>query len=444
MNYFVELFKELNNKGIHYSVLRNWESLPESSGGHDIDIWVSSSNLSLFISVLDNIATMHEGYKVSYTYSKDCPRYLYLSKDWGIQYDVHIEDTQYRNAPYMKGAMIDNNTSDYRGVKVLKPSIEGFVSFFKEVLNNGSCKEEYCENATNVVSRTAPETLDSYLECFSTTTRSLIIEKLKEPDYTSKVLKQIRTRCIKDISTLSASYSYYWQRILRISAAIGFNNTLKKPGYVIAVMGTDGSGKSTIIDAITPWLEEAFHHGVIYRHLRPTVIPDLGVLLGKRKSESGRIVTNPHEHKPSRLVGSLIKWGYYLLDYTWGYLKLVWPQVSFKSKLFIFDRYYYDYYIDQRRMGISLPRWIIRFGALFVPKPDLVICLGGDSKKIYERKPETSLNEVTRQVEALMTFCTNRGNAVWVDTTTNIEDTIALTKRAILDMMSKRYNDIGL
>ena len=57
----------------------------------------------------------------------------------------------------------------------------------------------------------------------------------------------------------------------------------KRPGYVIAVEGTDGSGKSFIINSITPVLNEAFHNGVVYNHLRPSAIPDLGVVLGKKK-----------------------------------------------------------------------------------------------------------------------------------------------------------------
>ena len=433
MEYYKILFKELNNKGIHYSVLRNWETLPETSGGHDIDIWVRKADLDEFIIVLNSVAGQNGGSMVSYIYSKDCPRYLFLGKEWGIQYDVHIEDAQYRNSSYIKGTTIENHTFLHNGVKVLAPDVDGLISFFKEVLNNATCKKNYCENATKVIIESDGSLIDSYLDCFHPATRMYIVNCLKEKNYSNTILKQVRKKCVSNIVSISAIFSYYWQRCLRVL------RLFKRPGYMISVMGTDGSGKSTVIDAITPWLDEAFHHGVIYRHLRPTVIPDLGIILGKRKSEPGRVVTNPHAHKPSGLFGSLVKWGYYLIDYTFGYLKLVWPQVSFKSKLFIFDRYYYDYYVDQKRMGVSLPKWLICLGELFVPTPDMIICLGGNPQKIYERKPETSLNEVTRQVDALKSFCSKRKNGVWIDTTTSIEETISSTKDAILKMMSSRY-----
>jgi thymidylate kinase len=74
-----------------------------------------------------------------------------------------------------------------------------------------------------------------------------------------------------------------------------------------------------------------------------------------------------------------------------------------------------------------------------VPKPDLIICLGGDPHKIYERKPETSIEEVTRQIDALNTFCMKKKNAVWVDTTQPIEKSVNDVMAAIVEMMSKRF-----
>lgn len=53
-------------------------------------------------------------------------------------------------------------------------------------------------------------------------------------------------------------------------------------GYTIAFMGTDGAGKTTVINAVTPILNEAFHKGVHYEHMRPNCLPALAVLFGKK------------------------------------------------------------------------------------------------------------------------------------------------------------------
>lgn len=78
-----------------------------------------------------------------------------------------------------------------------------------------------------------------------------------------------------------------------------------------------------------------------------------------------------------------------MIDYTLGYMKVVSPIIHLKSKIFIFDRYYYDYYIDQKRSKTNLPYWIVRFGEILLPKPDLILCLGGDPEKStnVNRKP---------------------------------------------------------
>ena len=70
------------------------------------------------------------------------------------------------------------------------------------------------------------------------------------------------------------------------------------------------------------------------------------------------------------------------------------------------------------------------------------MCLGGEPKMIYARKPETSLEEVTRQTEELKHFAAKRKNAVWIDTTQPIENSINDAKSAILDMMSTRFKNV--
>jgi thymidylate kinase len=198
----------------------------------------------------------------------------------------------------------------------------------------------------------------------------------------------------------------------------------------IVFLGTDGSGKSTIIDAVIPAIKEKYNISVQYEHLRPNYIPSLAVLLGKRTKEKEAAITkveDPHSEKPSGFLGSLFRLSYYFLDYTWGYYRKIYKS----SGIWIFDRYYYDYMLDPRRGRINLPQWIIRFYVLFIPSPDLIFCLGTDAEKIHKRKPELPLNEVKRQISALYEFSTNYKNAVWIDTGCSIEESVNNTMSVI-------------
>jgi thymidylate kinase len=205
---------------------------------------------------------------------------------------------------------------------------------------------------------------------------------------------------------------------------------------IIVFLGTDGSGKSTIINAVTPIIEKEYNKKIHYEHLRPNYIPSLAVLLGKRtKEQEAKIerVENPHAKKPSGFLGSLFRLSYYIIDYTVGYLLKVYPS----KDIFFFDRYYYDYLIDAQRNLVNLPLWIIKFYGFFIPSPDLIICLGTDAEKIYQRKPELPLEEVVRQINELKKISVKYKSAVWIDTGCSIEETIENTVQVIDNCLDK-------
>lgn len=327
----------------------------------------------------------------------------------------------------------------HHGIKVLDIRVGYYLDFFKEVIHLGKVKEKYMKGFIDEYKQN-PQRKAEIATMFGESVGNAIAAHIDNNTLSDSLpeLQQMMQKAILP-GTRGKRLRLFFSKWARI---------FHRPGYVIAVLGTDGSGKSTIINAITPWLDECFHHGVVYNHLRPNAIPDLGVLLGKKeapkKGEAPKVNDDPHGLKPSGFAGSLVRWGYYMIDYTFGYMKKVWPKVHTKSKVFIFDRYYYDNYIDQRRLRTSLPHWVLRLGECFVPTPDLTLCLGGDPAKIYERKPETSLEEVTRQTKVLKEFCAKRKRAVWIDTTLLPEESIEMAKDAIVKMLTPRFRNVKL
>lgn len=203
----------------------------------------------------------------------------------------------------------------------------------------------------------------------------------------------------------------------------------RKP--IIAFLGTDGSGKSTLLNVVVPKIEAETGRRMIVHHLKPDLLPPLGRFRGV-KHEQGYVCINPHGSRPSGILGSFFRLTYLSCDYILGY----WFKVRTALRrddiaCWIFDRYAYDILLDPLRFRIKLPKWIIGFYLKFLPRPDLVLCLGGDAEKIHDRKPETSLEEVGRQVAELKKFCDGNRRAVWIDTTTSIEDSCAAAKAAI-------------
>lgn len=189
---------------------------------------------------------------------------------------------------------------------------------------------------------------------------------------------------------------------------------------VVAVLGVDGSGKSTLIDSIKPALKDATHNAVFYEHLRPNLLPPLARLKGVKTTNSGPVI-NPHGSTPSGFLGSLFRMIYLMTDYIAGYWLKIRPLIAKRPAIVIFDRYAYDMAFDQRRFRINLPSWLVRCFARLAPKPDLIFCLYGSPEVLAARKQELPLAEVSRQVNALKAFAANEPRAILIDTEQSIE-----------------------
>jgi thymidylate kinase len=319
----------------------------------------------------------------------------------------------------------------HNGINVLDIRKGYYVNFLKELIHNKKAKKKYVDGFIAEKENKKDFYNEELTLLYGKKFANIVVENLKTQDI-QKNFYRLYKEMKKSV--------HHNDMIIKVGVQINnlYRIFKKKPGYFIVILGTDGSGKSTIINAITPILNETFHNSVIYEHFRPNLLPDIGVLLNKR-DKSELPVTDPHKQKQSKILTSIIRWGYYMIDYIFGYMIKIFPVIHSKSKIFIFDRYYYDYYIDQKRSRINLPLWVIHLGEFCIAKPDIILCLGGNPEIIYNRKPETNLQEVSKQMDRLKQFCENRKNVVWIDTDTPVEESVSQTMTAIYNTLNKRF-----
>lgn len=407
-------------------VLRNYEYLPKSTGGSDLDIAIPKHCLEETETILFKLAKENKGYLVSYVPSKTCPKYCFQGVNWGLQIDLFIGGVSINNKIVFSYGVLEKFSTTYNGISVLENATADIISFLKEVINNLFCKKKYFDGFKQTRNI---ELLNNLLE--KVLSEKLIHQLFEIEDYNKQELQNLGVSLRKELKI--NHLNILTNKLSNIHKRLEIT-----PGYTIAFLGTDGSGKSTIIELITPILNEAFHNSVFYEHMRPNKFPSLAKLMGKKEDFSST-VNNPHSQKESGFLGSLFRFSYYYLDYSIGYLVKIFPKKIFKSYLWIFDRYYYDYLLDQKRARIKLPKFIINLGAFFIPKPDIIICLGTDAEKIYERKPEIPFKEVKRQVEDLKAFSNNNKRAIWVDTGVDIETSKTECLEHIINFMAQRY-----
>jgi thymidylate kinase len=226
-----------------------------------------------------------------------------------------------------------------------------------------------------------------------------------------------------------------WRRIIFEWGKI--RRYINPPGIVMAVLGVDGAGKSTVINAILPALIAATHNAVIVQHLRPGVLPPLARLRGGRQGQPCPVL-DPHSSKPSGIFGSLFRLAYLMLDYFFGYWFWTRPKIAKQPTVVIFDRYAYDMAIDPRRFRICLPNCVVGWFVALAPRPDLIICLHGTPEAITARKGELPLEETRRQVNALRSFASREPSAVLISTDISISE----TRDAVLNGVLHRLDQL--
>lgn len=428
MNYLPNLFYHLKINNINFFVLRNYKSLPESTGGSDLDILVHKKDETKFVNLLDTFIKTNKLKLVSFINDEKCPKYCISSNNWGIQIDSFKGSVYFGKRQLIPASILFKKTENYQGMQVLSPKVGAILAFLKELLNNKTCSKKYI--------------VELQYHFYNQEIDPQLLSQFK-PEFHNYLIQHLNHL---DDEHLSKLYSI-GQRSFNRSKLIGFKYKLKRlfrqPGYTIAFLGTDGSGKSTIIENIKAPLNDAFHNAVYYEHMRPNKFPSIARLMGNKEELSGP-VTNPHGSTASGFFGSLLRWSYYMLDYTFGFYLKVWPKKAIRSCVWIFDRYYYDYLLDPKRGRIKLPQWILKFGQFIIPEPDIILCLGSDAATIHKRKPELPLAEVERQVAELKRFCSSHNRAVWIDTGKSIDESSNDAMEAILKVMTKRFESVKL
>ena len=151
-----------------------------------------------------------------------------------------------------------------------------------------------------------------------------------------------------------------------------------------------------MIEAVISQLRTTFgSDSVVYQHFRPAALPRIADV-AKAAHAIKKVdadYSKPHRAKPSGILGSLIRLGYYYCDYLFGYFRSIRP-VLLKRQVVLFDRYYYDMICDPGRSRISLPGWILWLVGRLMPLPKYAFFIHVDAEEIYRRKQELTLNRI--------------------------------------------------
>lgn len=433
---FIEkIFSTLNEQRIHYCILRNSEEV-QNGDAHDIDLSVDERDLiafeqSLFQSAKELGWTLHllTG-SAKDRFNIKC-YHFYMSSGNEISI-VHFDvfPTIIWKGYILLGnnILMDNIDCSSKYHRVSR-EVEAVTKLFVRLIYNGKVKNKYKEYIKDVFAESG-EKCKSLMQLFleKDLSSKIYVDVIAE-QWT--IIENTREACIRSIKRLCKTKKIQYLRYL-----IDKLNT--KPGLMVVFEGTDGSGKSTIIENLPIVLENTFPRDMIdYYHWRPAFIKK------ERKNKDGTpiVVSDPHGQKPYGYIKSFLKFMFFNLDYIIGYYMKINLQVA-KGHLVVFDRYYYDYYLDKIRYRLKISDKVITTFGKIIPKPDITFLLVGTPEVLYGRKKEISISEIKSQIDSIFRNKANFSNPCIINVDQSIQSVVKTVSLMILEQCSMNVHKV--
>jgi hypothetical protein len=439
----LQKFKEV---GIKYFILRNYEGLPNVNSSKDVDIIIEPGKIKQAIDLLKSIYKK-EGLTY-FHYFKIERGNICIGMNLIERFTIHIDLI---GSYVSKGSEVFTfdemyeYTEDYNGFKVLNNFFDGVMIFISKQFNyNPILKKEYQEIIYNT-----HEQYPEFKELISKLVGPELAEKIflqiekndfeKMLEYSSELTKALKRFALKKsmLKTFKYTLAFYWDKFNRIVFRY------RRYSKVFSVMAPDGAGKTTFIDALLEKIDfyyvndENDNRCNVY-HFRPNILPNLGELGEKAGiKEQDTDFTNPHRAKPANSLSSLVRIGYYWLDYVIGFNVLVRKDVQY-DRFSVFDRYSYDLLVDPTRTRLNLPMWVRKIFVKCMPHPKVVFYLDASPDVIYKRKQELTLDEITRQNKLYKEVASSNKRFITLDSNRPVNESVDDAMKILIDTFTKK------
>ena len=423
------VFRTWRDAGISFLVLRNYENLPDSIS-NDIDVLLKPCQLRDAEESL--LATARSWGFQLHNRAEFATLALYFSSTHSNS-QVHFDlftNLKWRSFDFLRCDEFLQRRVTRDLFSTPHPADEAATNLLATMIYTGKVKEKYKPSVTAGF-RNEPAIATSLLaKTYGSRLAEVVVasgakENWPQLEAAAPALRRalITRQLMRNPLAKLGSFFKDSARLLK--------RLIHPPGLTVVLCGADGSGKSTVARAIIEGLSPTFSplKGSQF-HWKPPI------LSGKRIA-SRAPTEDPHSKPPRNPFLSLLYFGFHLLEFILGSRLRVRP-VTFRGGLILIDRYYYDFFVDQRRYRLKVPLFLVRLGYLLVKKPDVVLLLDAPAEVLQQRKQEVPIAETQRQREAYLSLIQRLPNAHVLDACQAPDKVASACIRLILDLMAAR------
>jgi thymidylate kinase len=408
LNEFVaSFFGALEAQGIRFCILRNYEGLPQSNIGRDIDVLIADQDADTAFDILKSVCRVRiTGYiKRSYVRAIFIEG-VELSDQRALEIDL-VTRFAWKGLDYidvddvLASTLVPLGKPSY--IRVPQSVHEAIISFFSSFLLCGFIKERYADQVRGTFAAhrdTIAQLLTSRFGKYEVGRLISCIIQRDDPGALAllPILKRNLIRNAVRKNLLGSALDVSRHIIMEISVRYS-----SRTRYRICLLGPDGAGKSTLLEEATPILASLCSELQV-KHLKPT-------LFGRSRIAARGVVTEPHKLPNRGVLCSTIKIFTWLLEARVS--ALLSPSKSFTIE--IYDRYFFDILVDPRRYRYGGSMQAARLVSSLIPAPDLIVILDAPAEVVQKRKQEVSRAETERQLMEYRALAKSLRNAALVD-----------------------------
>ncbi|MCF6325023.1 MAG: hypothetical protein L3J89_12000 [Gammaproteobacteria bacterium] len=443
-----DLFKSFNHCELDVVLMRSNDWLNDLPVG-DIDLLVLPDQLKRIMLCIDRFTKEENWQKIFVDTDSNHTHLVYVKLHQGEFRSVHIDlqtSLGRKGFLYCSSSEVMSTPVLIDGIYVQNEANAVYSLMLHVLLDKGKIKDEYRQLILNVDPNTLEELLVERLDghmavlIMNWVSNGLSDENMSEVCSATRKFLVLRYPMNRVFPLV--------HKVCRVSRYFA-----RRRGVLIAALGPDGAGKSTVVEKVDKMLAfGAFPVATVYMGKRETLLPTSKLIRlyydykeKKTKGKNGEPVSSAviqelTEDKPRSAKKNWIacvkealglsnwfleQWARYLIDIR---------PVMQQGGVVLCDRYIYDL-ADRSRRSIVYSKSFAWFLKVFFPTPDITYFYWEEPEVLYERKMENTVERSAFLIANYRAILSNIPNVIEVRTNIDADEIcIDVTDRIVTTM----------